>query len=453
MPDRHIIGVGFSIGVPANIQWESLSSDHSLADADIILFKPDLGSLLDEAIEDEGQDTLAHPDFYSVQGELEWWLNELTVALNHGKTVIVFLSRFMQVQMYRESAMLNNYQCLPLIIGEHRIGRGHRVRLTGRLPALADYWNDFGRFSEYEMHFASPSLDPLMLTATGDRVVGGLARVGKGTIIALPPVNIPVGATSPDQPTGLADWGSRMEQLGQHFVARIVALDQAVRADSASTLPPPWAQGPEFRTAVEERLIAERDRMSTQIAQLTYEREQLTAELHREAQLRDLLYGTGKLLERAIVAALHLMGFEAENFQEEDSEFDAVFTSSEGRFLGEAEGKDNKAINIDKLDQLDRNLREDYNRDEVDEYAKGVLFGNAHRLAPLDQRGDYFTEKCMKGANRSKIALVRTPDLFGVARYIRDHDDPVYARDCRQAIVTTEGAVVMFPLPPYAETS
>ena len=53
---------------------------------------------------------------------------------------------------------------------------------------------------------------------------------------------------------------------------------------------------------------------------------------------------------------------------------------SEGRCIGEAEGRDNRAIGIDKMRQLEVNVLEDLSRDEVSEPAKGVLFGNAYRL-------------------------------------------------------------------------
>jgi hypothetical protein len=136
------------------------------------------------------------------------------------------------------------------------------------------------------------------------------------------------------------------------------------------------------------------------------------------------------------------------------SEFDAVFISPEGRCLGEAEGKDNKAINIDKFSQLERNLQEDFVREEVEEYAKGVLFGNAYRLQPLDKRGDYFTEKCVSAAKRVRATLVRTPDLFGPARYLKENpSDTAYAKQCREAMFATEGGVLVFPSPPVGDTS
>jgi hypothetical protein len=125
-----------------------------------------------------------------------------------------------------------------------------------------------------------------------------------------------------------------------------------------------------------------------------------------------------------------------------------VFTSEEGRFLGEAEGKDNHAVNIDKLSQLERNIQEDFARDEVNAPAKGVLFGNACRLLPISDRGDFFTQKCRSGAARSRIALVRTPDLFLAAHSLKGSTDPGFAKACRVALFETEGEEVRFPPSP-----
>jgi hypothetical protein len=123
-----------------------------------------------------------------------------------------------------------------------------------------------------------------------------------------------------------------------------------------------------------------------------------------------------------------------------------------GRCLGEVEGKDTKAINIDKFSQLERNLHEDFAREDVTKYAKGVLFGNAFRLAPLGERVEFFTEKCLSAAKRVGAALVRTPDLFAPAKYIKENPaDRDYRRQCRDAILNSQGDVVTFPTPPAIE--
>jgi hypothetical protein len=178
----------------------------------------------------------------------------------------------------------------------------------------------------------------------------------------------------------------------------------------------------------------------------------LETELLKAGNLRCLLYEQGKPLEGAIIESLRLMGFDAHPFANAESEFDSVFISGEGRFLGEAEGKDNKPVNVDKLSQLERNIQEDFARDEVESYAKGVLFGNAYRLTPTEDRGEFFTEKCMAGAKRAKIALVKSPDLFGPARYLKQNPtDGEYARECRRSIFRADGELVIFPPVPTVE--
>ena len=98
-------------------------------------------------------------------------------------------------------------------------------------------------------------------------------------------------------------------------------------------------------------------------------------------------------METAIIEALKILGFEASAFKDSDSEFDVVFECSEGRVIGEAEGKDNKPINIDKLRQLEMNVHEDFSRPEVEQPAKGALIGNAYRITDPATRTDFFTDK------------------------------------------------------------
>ena len=69
--------------------------------------------------------------------------------------------------------------------------------------------------------------------------------------------------------------------------------------------------------------------------------------LNEAGSIRALLYEQGKPLERAVRNSLRVLGFSAVPFNESDSEFDVIFEAPEGRCLGEVEGKDSKAINID----------------------------------------------------------------------------------------------------------
>jgi hypothetical protein len=80
-----------------------------------------------------------------------------------------------------------------------------------------------------------------------------------------------------------------------------------------------------------------------------------------------------------------------------------VFESSEGRLLGEAEGKDTKPINMGNLRQLQMNVLEDLEREEVELPAKVVLPGNGFRLVELSERPEQFTIKCQTASQQNAV--------------------------------------------------
>jgi hypothetical protein len=106
--------------------------------------------------------------------------------------------------------------------------------------------------------------------------------------------------------------------------------------------------------------------------------------------------------------------------------------------------------NTEKLDQLLRNIQEDYAREEIQDFSKGVLFGNAHWLKDPAERQEWFTAKCVSGAKRFGVSLVRTIDLFIVARYVKESGDAQFAEVCRKVIFDSSGEV-SFPEIPHRE--
>jgi len=242
-------------------------------------------------------------------------------------------------------------------------------------------------------------------------------------------------------------WTDEAVRFGKRLRYHFVQIDKQRRAGSTLTPQPEWVQHQDYKTNTEIDIEASIQEKRGQIQAIEKELSQLTKGLEKECGARRLLFESGKPLEEAIEDALALLGFVASRFRDDTSEFDVVFESSEGRFLGEAEGKDNRAINIDKIRQLESNLQEDFAREEVSAYAKGVLFGNAFRLVPPNERGAFFTEKCLAAAKRAGLALVRTPDLFDVAKYVKNANNETYKQKCRQAIKNTNGDIVEFPPP------
>ena len=188
---------------------------------------------------------------------------------------------------------------------------------------------------------------------------------------------------------------------------------------------------------------------------LEIKKTELLEQISQETKLKDLLFETGKTLENAINLGLKILGYSAENYNDGVLELDHVIVSPEGdRFLGEAEGKDTSAINIDKLRQLLVNIHEDVQRDEVESPALGILFGNGFRLTEPSHREEQFTTKCLSTAKSSNCILIKTTDLFRVAKYVKESNDQTFAKSCRDSIKLGMGKIVQFPdLPPARDAS
>lgn len=343
---------------------------------------------------------------------------------------------------------VDSYKAIPVSLGKVVSAGGAEIRPAKDLGALSAYWSLCSRYSRYEVYLGDQLEEPLLITKSGNKVVGTVVRGGKGTFVLLPAIKFPSEEFLKKDKKGGAYWTTPAMRFGKQLAACFVETDRALQNTKEETPAPAWAKDSEYRFEQEANLEKRIEALNSSLQELQEKRASLSVALEKAGSLRKLLYEKGKPLEHAILEALSLLDFKAEPFQDAESDFDAVFIASEGRFLGEAEGKDNKPINIEKLDQLERNIREDFGRKGVKEYAKGVLFGNAYRLMPLDGRKGFFTAKCLSGAKRSKVALIRTSDLFEVAKYLKSNKDAAFAKACRAAIVRAQGEIVVFPQVP-----
>jgi hypothetical protein len=249
------------------------------------------------------------------------------------------------------------------------------------------------------------------------------------------------------RPTIKTYWTEEAKKFGARFTSAIVSLDKALHSSAEMTPEPEWASREEYALATEQKLRAELLNAEQQLEFAQKQKEDVLERLRGAGRLRSLLYENGRPLEFAIVEALKLLGFRAAPYKEADSEFDVVFESEEGRLLGEAEGKDSKAINIDKLRQLAMNIHEDLQREEVLMPAKGVLFGNGYRLSPPSERKTQFTDKCVSASKTSGTTLVATTELFTAVQYLANHEDVSYAKKCRETMLSGIG-VTTLPKPP-----
>ena len=223
-------------------------------------------------------------------------------------------------------------------------------------------------------------------------------------------------------------------------------IDRKLREDSDKTPPPEWIKEKQFQLKKEIEINKVIVKNAEIISKYQKENERLEGELANETTLKDLLFENGKALEVAVINALNILGYKAENYDDGHLEMDQIIISPENyRYIGECEGKDNKDIDVTKFRQLQDALSADFAREEVNEKAFGILFGNPERFVSPENRKLHFTEKCKSGAEREKIALVKTSDLFVVTKYLLENNNETYKKDCRLAIHTQLGKIVVFP--------
>ena len=468
MAKYRIFTVGFAL--PGDeFEYVEFDSDQTLLDADIVLFEPTLGEFtVDESY--KGKPLLSEHDSFRTKERLDHWRSEIISAVNAGKVVIVYLAKPIECYRYTGSNQysgtgrsrvttnlverMSSYEAVPnLTTVTSKSGKDVRIEKDARF--LAPYWAEFSEFSPYEVEITSESSRALLKSRVGDRIVGAAIHTKGGMILFLPPLRYDETKFLRDEEEGPSGgWTPEATKFGKRLVSALVVMADGLRQSTFATPAPTWALESKFRLAEEAALESAISTCTAEVAERQAKKAALSLQLEKAGRLRRLLFEQGHPLEHAILEALGLMGFESKPLADGESEFDAVFASPEGRCLGEVEGKDNKPINVDKFSQLERNVQEDFARGDVADYAKGVLFGNAYRLVPLAERGPFFTEKCLAAARRARAALVRTPDLFAPAKYLKENlSDVEYAKKCRDAIFRAEGDLVVFPAPPIDEST
>jgi hypothetical protein len=449
-----------------DVEEEEFCSKVSLLDWDIILFRADISEFYSSDTY-QGKPDLNEAASFQLKECSEHWRREIKQAMAAGKTVIVFLGPKQEVYVdtgKREYSGTgrnqkttkivqshSNYDCLPVSVSVVN-ATGNAMKLTPLgTRVLAPFWTVFGDAAGYKVLLTIGSDgETCVCTRNGDKPVGAIFRSNNssGTLMLLPDIDF-----SPDEFFDEEDeetvWTGEAQKFADQLISAVVALDKNLHASSETTPEPAWATATAYSLAIEQNLRSKLLDAERQVEEAQMRKENIQEQLKAAGRLRALLYEKGKALEGAIIQALKILGFDAHPFAEVDSEFDVVFECHEGRLIGEAEGKDTKAINIDKLRQLAMNIHEDLQRDDVTSPAKPVLFGNGYRLTMPDDREVQFTAKCISASEMSNTALVTTSDLYRAAQYLTDHQDEDYARICREALLGGLG-LVQLPAPPVS---
>lgn len=473
---RSIATIGYEIPGNSNLLLD-FSSRKSLMDYDIILFSPIIPYYQRSSVDDgyyQGKICYGESGSFKLSGDLEHWRNELTNALNAGKTVFFLLSD--KEEFFADTgrrtysgtgrnrsttinvAPGNNYELLPTSIGSICSGSGKQIVFSGP-SSFKGLYERFKENLQYRLYLENTPKSEVIFTGKDkSKILGFVMKVGGGNFVALPFIDYDEDAFTETKKDKKGEeetyWTREAVKFGSDLTQSILEIDAAIQNYSDKTPPPSWANDKKYLTKKEKEMLNKITKNSETIKQLTDINIRLQSDVEEEGLLKNLLYEQGKQLERAVSKALGILGFSAEGYNDGELEMDQIIVGPEKiRCIGECEGKDSKDINIDKLRQLVESMNADSYRDEVAERASGILFGNAQRLVEPGSRTLDFTDKCKKSAQREKIALVRTVDLFRVTKYLDETINEVFKKACRDAIYKSFGGVVQFPKIPTEKKS
>lgn len=439
------------------------SSKKSLMDSDIVLIAPLLPYYEKSSSSDGyylGKICYGETGSFKLKEDLAHWKKELTNALGAGKTVFLMLlgkedfyvdtgSRSYSGNGRNRSTTINvtgsnNYELVPIKIGTVHSAKGKEIFSVGN-PLFNNLFKSLGSHFEYQVYLENSEGYPIFVGKDKTKILGAIYKVGSGHLVTLPYINydreefIKEGKETDS-------WTPEAMNFGRILISSLVEIDEGLTQDAVKTPSPVWLSTEYFNTKKESVIQENIKKNLIGIKEIEDLNIELKSELKKEQVLKDLLFEQGKPLEFAVIEALEILGYRAENYNDGELELDQVIISPEGfRYIGECEGKDNKDVDISKFRQLLESMNADFARDEVKEKAFGILFGNAQRLICSKDRTLDFTQKCKTGAVREKIALIRTVDLFEVTRFLKETPNETFSKICRDAIHDGLGNVIKFP--------
>ncbi|WP_375291505.1 hypothetical protein [Qipengyuania sp.] len=427
-------------------------SGASLLDFDIVIFSPSFPWFERQHFTNGGS-CISIDSSRSLLQSMSHWRREILEAVKRGSTVFVILDQSQTEQFATgitsprkneinyQTEPNTNYSAIPRNLSLRNTS-GRKINVKNVL--FKPLFETLKDILQYKVILESDSVSQDFVARDGS-TLGGTAtfKDAKGHLVLLPYFDF---NELVEEQENQEFWSAEALRLSNAFIKQLVEIDKCLKRDGERSPPPEWVAQfdlPEAADQIQEKM-AEIDR---EISKLANARKLENEKYENYEGYRALLYATGNELEKIIEKALQLIGYDVSGLRIGDLEIDHILTSPEGyRMIGEAEGKDNSAIAISKFRQLESNINEDFDQEEVEVPAAGILFGNGYRLKKPSDRPQQFTDKCLTNAKRLQTSLVRTCDLYSVVVHIIDNpDDEIFKKQCRDAIECSRGEVVRFP--------
>lgn len=411
----------------------TINGYETLLDADVVIFDPsNFHKLWEENIRynDANVGKVYSPISDQIRQIFNSRKNEVETLLENGKIIISILHPIsgFNGEIGDESRydVVTNYDFLPLpqnyFLDGLKSGSSNQQNSIKHNPKgktiFSQFFHAFKDEIEYTAYFdfdGTENQDYFILNKA-NRPIASFNKYSNGLIINLPSLSY---NKNDDKFIGV------IRQCAERFLFK-----------KQQTPPPSWTSS--FNLSGESDFDNKLAELGKQIDDLELQRSQIQKEKSELIQFKGLLYEQGNELEILVLKSFQILGFKAENRKQDDLEHDVVFESKEGRGIAEIEGKDNDAIHIGKLDQLNRAVDEDFELTE--KYPQGLLIGNHYRLTSPEKRKEPFTEKVKIVANKKSFGLLTTVEIFKAISYIIENpNDESFKNHCREKILKTTG--------------
>jgi len=413
----------------------SIDGGETLLDADIVVFDPsEFSSLWNHAKKgDDNVRRLYSPTSDQIRNTFSSRRREVETLLENGKIIISFLhpTSGFKGEIGNESRydIVSNYDFLPLrqdfFLGRLKSGTSSlngAIKLNKSKSPFNQFFNAFKSQISYTSYFdlnATENPEYFILNKA-NKGIGVVLPVFEGLIVLLPSIEY--------------------ERNNSKLVGVLRSCAKQFLTKNIQTPPPPWVK--EFKLTGETELDSKASDIQIEIEKLQAKKIEIEEEKNEITQFKGLLFEQGNELEELVIKSFQKMGFDAENRKMDDLEHDVVFESAEGKGLAEIEGKDNDAVHISKLDQLNRAVDEDF--ELRGEYPQGILIGNHYRLTNPENRKEAFTEKVHIVAKKKSFGLLTTFEIFKAVQYILENpNDTDFKLKCRNRILKTIGKEIV----------
>lgn len=407
-----IASIGFPINDPSVSNY-SASDTNTIVDEDIVIINPNDFSLLfkNKTLSQDGTYRLySHKGPHEELKHIFRRRKEIEILLSVGKIIIVFLGTPFSAEVQENGSAsyksVSNMDFLP--DGFRQMlpflnGTGKVVNCCGKNSPFWAYAKAFPSALYYESFLNIDCNNPpkilsnryrnkfpcrLFLENNASMAIGASLEVYNGYIFFVP---FPANGFNPKKLLGVL-----MNSVKPYL------------EKSRPTVIPEWALP--FKVPGENEIISKIQFIKDEIQEKEENLKQFNSELLKLQTIRELLFEGGHCLEKAVIFAMEILGFDAKNFAEGEFEHDVVLSSPEGICVMEIEGKESDIIHIDKFDQLSRVFDEYFSINDV--YPSAVLVGNPYRMIPLSERKGTFSEKVKLAAKRKGFGLLTTEMIF-----------------------------------------